>query len=486
MSVPELRDRLRSHRVHLAGERRGGGRHESLATSVLSSWELLSAEDRRTLAELGVLPGAWNLDTAEGVASATDPIASLRRLEAKSLVVTRPSSRGTRFELLFGVRDFVRRQEGVLPGGPGPVRERLVRWFADWLDEWGFEEQWASSEFLDVLVAERALVREVARVRDVELQPYVGRVVGAAAASFRYGLGVGTGRTAVDDVPLELVDPATAARLRLAGSEVAYAFGDVERTHRLAEEAEELAARAGRADLAAVALLQQCVGRMLTEPSRSAGLLERAAGLAVEAGGPRIRAAALALGGFCDLGVGASPAEALAAARRAGELAAPFGWDRVCVQTLEGSALVLAGDGPRAAGPFRAISDAARTADLPAAAAVYALLACTCDVGAADDGEVRDTIETFLREYRRATGRPGAPDALLLLAHRAVLAGREGDAVRLLRAVEGHRLAHQVGMLLGRALGERLGVPPPVAGPPTPTTPAAELVALLEQELRTL
>lgn len=482
MSVEELDARLRDHRVQLTGERRLAARHTSLESSVGWSWELLEDVDRRTLTEISVLPGSWSLDAVEGVLSATDPVASVRRLRSKSLVATSRTTSGTRFQMLYGVRAFVRPFQQQLPGGPAAVRARLVRWLADWLDEWSFEEQWVSSEFLDLLVAEREMIREATKSRDVAGLDDVARIAGAAAASYRYGLGVGTARPLVEELLGSDNEPTVGARLHLAAAEVAYAYGDTEGKDRLAEVAHERAITAGRGDIAAAALLQRSLGRMLTEPVESRERLARATELAARSEAPRIQATALALAGFCELGAGGTAADALRTAGLADELAAPFGWDRVCVQTLRGAARLGDGDRGAAESEFAAISAAARTADLSAAAAVFALIAATCNAGAADPTTVRTLIEDFRREYRRATGRSGDPDALLLLGSRAALLGDPARAAALLRVVRGHPLAHQISTVILQGLARSLAIEPLVG----PAEPPPVLAQILEQELASL
>lgn len=488
MSLAELQRRLEQHRFALATESRHSTRHDSLAASVAWSWQLLDAQERTTLVELSVFPGEFGLDGVERIASAADPLAVLRRLHAKSLVAGTRNRDTSRFRLLFGVRDFVRSRQSDLPAGPVGLRRRLATSFADLLDEWTFEEQWGSAEFLDVVLDERPTIHAISTIDDPEVAAAVVRVTAAAATSYRYGIGVAQGRAATRTVDLSSLADDIAARFAFAGSEAAYVVGDVRTKDDLARHAYERARAADRDDLTAVALAQQCVGRMLTEPERCAQLLDDAVRHARICGSGRIESFATGLLGFCHLAGAGSLDSAGELVEHADALAAPSGWDRVSLSTVRGITLYLRGDRSEAAAEFGRVAEYMRSVQVGGPAALFALLDVTCRADTASPAEIRDAVGDFVREYRRATGHAGRADALLLFAHRSVRAGDIPHGRRLVDALGGRRLAHQVSHLIlrdvaaGAGVATRARTDPPVGAPHS----VAVLDELLERELAEL
>jgi predicted ATPase/DNA-binding winged helix-turn-helix (wHTH) protein len=460
MTLPELQRRLEQHRFTLEHRRRQPTRHDSLAESVDWSWQLLDDTERTTLTELSVFPGDFGLDAVERVASTNSPVSALRDLHAKSLVASSRSRDTTRFRLLFGVRDFVQPHQGALPGGETGLRRRLATAYADWFDEWTFEEQWTSTDFLDVVLTERAATREIVLNDDPEALVAVAKVAAASAPLHRYGIGVGQGRAIAQTVDLDALPDEVAARLALAGSEACYAFGDVHAKDRLAGLARERAAAAGRDDLVSIALSQQCVGRMLADPDRCADLLDDAVTHAHRAGSQRFESIALGLQAFCRLVDGSPPERALAIIDDAERLAAPSGWDRTSATTVRGIARFLDGDRLGAATEYASLAASMQILELHAAAALFRLLDVTCRADTASADEIRTVVDHFLREYRRSTGHAGRADALLLFANRALRNGDTERASTLLDALRGRRLAHQVSMLILNDVGTSAGAPP--------------------------
>ncbi len=482
MTLPELQRRLEQHRFTLEHRRRQRSRHDSLAESVAWSWELLDDVERSTLTELSVFPGDFGLDAVERVARAGSPVSVLRDLHAKSLVAASRSRDTTRFRLLFGVRDFVQPHQAALPGGEVGLRRRLADAYADWFDEWTFEEQWTSAEFLDVVVAERAATREIVVNDDPEALVAVARVAASSAQLHRYGIGVGQGRAIAQAADWDRLTDDVAARLALAGSEACYAFGDVDAKDRLASLARQRATAAGRDDLVSIALSQQCVGRMLADPERCSALLDDAVTHARRAGSRRFESIALGLQAFCRLVDGSPPGRALAIIDDAERLAAPSGWDHTSATTVRGIARFLDGDRTGAAADYATLADSMGLLGLHAAAALFRLLDVTCRADTASVDEIRTVVDGFLREYRRATGHAGRADALLLFAHRALRTGETDRAATLIDALRGRRLAHQVSMLILDDVGTRAGAPPIEFGVPSVVSPQsvpvlAELLA---------
>jgi len=219
MTLPELRRRLEQHRFALEHRRRQPSRHDSLAESVAWSWQLLDDIERDTLTELSVFPGDFGLDAVERVATAASPVSVLRDLHAKSLVASSRTRETTRFRLLFGVRDFVQPHQAALPGGATGLGRRLAAAYADWFDEWTFEEQWTSTEFLDVVLTERAATREIVVNDDPMALVAVARVAASTAPLHRYGIGVGQGRAIAQTADWDRLPDDVAAHARRAGSQ---------------------------------------------------------------------------------------------------------------------------------------------------------------------------------------------------------------------------------------------------------------------------
>jgi predicted ATPase/DNA-binding winged helix-turn-helix (wHTH) protein len=488
MTLPELHRRLEQHRFSLERRRRQPSRHDSLADSVAWSWQLLDDTERATLTELSVFPGDFGLDAVERVASSTNPISVLRGLHAKSLVASSRSRDTTRFRLLFGVRDFVQPHQAALADGERGLRRRLASAYADWFDEWTFEEQWTSMEFLDVVLTERVATREIVVNDDPDAVVAVAKVAASCAPLHRYGIGVAQGRATAQSVDLDLLPDDVAARLALAGSEACYAFGDVHAKDRLAALALERATAVGRDDLVSIAISQQCVGRMLADPERCAVMLDDAVMHARRAGSHRFQSIALGLRAFCRLVDGSLLDEAHATIDDAERLAAPSGWDRTSATTVRGIARFLDGDRAGAAADYATVAASMRLLGLQAAAALFRLLDVTCRADTAPTDEIRTVVGDFLREYRRATGHAGRADALLLFAHRAVRTGDVRRASTLLDALRGRRLAHQVSMLILDEVGTSAGAPPIDFGVPSAVSPQSVplLAELLDHELATL
>jgi predicted ATPase/DNA-binding winged helix-turn-helix (wHTH) protein len=488
MTLPELHRRLLEHRFTLERRRRQPSRHDSLAESVAWSWQLLDDIERTTLTELSVFPGDFGLDAVERVATAEIPISVLRDLHAKSLVAASHTRQTTRFRLLFGVRDFVQPHQATLAGGELGLRCRLAAAYADWFDEWTFEEQWTSTEFLDVVLAERAATREIAANHHPDVLVAVAKVAASSAPLHRYGIGVGQGRAIVQTVDLDELPDDVAARLALAGSEACYAFGDVHTKDHLAALAIERATTAQRDDLVSIAISQLCVGRMLADPERCAVMLDDAVTHARRAGSQRFESIALGLQAFCRLVDDGPLTAAHAIIDDAERLAAPSGWDRTSATTVRGIARFLAGDRPGAAADYATLAAAKQDLGLHAAAALFQLLDVTCRADTASADEIRTVVEDFLREYRRATGHAGRADALLLFAHRALRGGDVERASTLLDALRGRRLAHQVSMLILNEVGTSAGASPIDFAVPSVVSPQAVplLADLLDHELALL
>ncbi|TNE88128.1 MAG: tetratricopeptide repeat protein [Deltaproteobacteria bacterium] len=102
-----------------------GDRHDTLRAALDWSWEALSTEEQRGLAELSVFSGGFTLEAAESVLRVGDPVALLGRLMDHSLVLTPEDAR---FGLLSSVREYAGEKLG--PADGDAARARHGQWFA--------------------------------------------------------------------------------------------------------------------------------------------------------------------------------------------------------------------------------------------------------------------------------------------------------------------------------------------------------------------
>ncbi len=113
MGIEALTRRL-DDRFRVLRERHGDrpSRHRSLRACLEGSWHRLDSEQRAALAALSVLPGAFDLGTAEAMLQATplreDPLDLIEDLHRDALLHGEGStSGGRRLKLLESVRDYV-------------------------------------------------------------------------------------------------------------------------------------------------------------------------------------------------------------------------------------------------------------------------------------------------------------------------------------------------------------------------------------------
>ncbi|MDG1481994.1 MAG: winged helix-turn-helix domain-containing protein [Myxococcota bacterium] len=103
-SISELRTRLDSRPGMLHDPSRSV-RHQSLVSALKWSWDLLSPAAQNALAACSVFRGSFDLDAAEAVLGAADPLELLDMLSAASLISRLPES--GRFRLHGAVTGFV-------------------------------------------------------------------------------------------------------------------------------------------------------------------------------------------------------------------------------------------------------------------------------------------------------------------------------------------------------------------------------------------
>ena len=112
IDVTEIAQRLDERFRLLKGVRRGvDPRHRTLLDAISWSYDLLSAEEQRLFTSLAVFAGPFDLGAAESVGRGDDVLDLLSRLSERSmLTVRRPTSGGTRYELLETLRHYGRSQ----------------------------------------------------------------------------------------------------------------------------------------------------------------------------------------------------------------------------------------------------------------------------------------------------------------------------------------------------------------------------------------
>jgi len=103
-SPEQLLERLSLRLDLLKGERDADPRQQTLRATIEWSYELLSADEQRLFARLGIFVGGCTYEAAENVAGA-DPD-TLQSLLDKSLVRKRESELGTRYWMLETIREY--------------------------------------------------------------------------------------------------------------------------------------------------------------------------------------------------------------------------------------------------------------------------------------------------------------------------------------------------------------------------------------------
>lgn len=127
LSLSEIAQRLRAgHGVLTAAPSRRADRHETLATAIAWSWNLLSDAEKCTLARLSVFAGAFELSAAEVITeSLPETVAALRD---KSLVHTTPDGR---LALYVAIRHFASAKlDAQDPNEAHAIRTRAARHYA--------------------------------------------------------------------------------------------------------------------------------------------------------------------------------------------------------------------------------------------------------------------------------------------------------------------------------------------------------------------
>jgi len=254
----QLAARLEGHPGLLAGGAARPGRHRSLEALVSWSYELLAEAERRLLARLSVLRGAFELEVAERVAGgeplAPEAIAGLlASLAGKSLVQIQAGVM-IGYSLLETVRQFAAGQLAA-SGEETAVHARLLGWAlevarsAEAAPPGAERQDWSSR-----LSAGQASIRAALSWALGGAEPEAGRELAARLARWWIATGryseAGQFLTTAAGVPAA-ADPGIQARVLLGAAWSAYHLGDNQRAAPLAAEGVAGAAQAGEPQLEA-------------------------------------------------------------------------------------------------------------------------------------------------------------------------------------------------------------------------------------------
>jgi predicted ATPase len=132
LSLPEIDARLHDRFRFLVSRRRvAAARHRTLREAMDWSFDLLSPDERRLLAQVSVFAGGFDLRAVAGVCFVGDESTALdliARLVDVSLVVARELADGMRYELLETVRQYAAEQLGAM-GERETVQAAHARYF---------------------------------------------------------------------------------------------------------------------------------------------------------------------------------------------------------------------------------------------------------------------------------------------------------------------------------------------------------------------
>ena len=223
-SVVDVFDRLDRRFEMLVGGRshRRRRRHQTLEAVMDWSWELLDDDERSLLASLAVFAGPWTLDEAEAVCQHTvaRPVTQVMvSLVTKSLVEPVEVRSRTRYRMLETVKLYARRRLDERGGG-GAMLEVHRDHLLAWVDTASHDVQlasvdWAGGYFDDFADIVAAVDWSIDRGDDEQ----AARLVAAGSCLWRYSTGFVTAYGWVQTLLERELQPATRARLLLAGAD---------------------------------------------------------------------------------------------------------------------------------------------------------------------------------------------------------------------------------------------------------------------------
>jgi predicted ATPase/DNA-binding SARP family transcriptional activator len=307
LSLEEIAGRLRDRFRFLVSWRRlSPARHRTLREAMDWSYELLSPEEQRLLAQLSVFAGGFTLDAVARVCAGGDEeiaLELLQRLVEASLVVAEEREGEMRYRLLETVREYA--AERLAESGDA---EAMRRAHAEWCLQLAEEAEpeltgERQTAWFAVLERERDNVRaalsHLAGADDPELRLRLA----VALTRFWYVRGYLTeGRRWLELARADAAgaDPSLRRRALTAGASFALLQGDYPVATELAEESLEVARETGDPRFVANALSN--LGAIVLaagDHDRAGVLLEEAVALAREVGDERI--SALAINNLGDL-----------------------------------------------------------------------------------------------------------------------------------------------------------------------------------------
>jgi predicted ATPase/class 3 adenylate cyclase len=220
-------------------------RHQALQAAMDWSYDLLSAGERRFLAELSMFAGTFALAQVAEVCAGGDQLAALEvidRLAGKSLVVAEPAENGTRYRLLDTIRYYAADQL-ARSGGTDAARRRHAAAFLELAER---------ERELTVLARDHDNFRAALQwslSAEIEAGPRLARALG------HFWLGQGLLQEGRDWLQRALARPRVDQQLRadlmrLLGA-VLCDIGDVDQADAVLSEGSQLAAAAGASALQA-------------------------------------------------------------------------------------------------------------------------------------------------------------------------------------------------------------------------------------------
>lgn len=434
LSPTELLDQLGDRfRMLVGGRQRRRQRQQTLQAMMDWSWELLDENERRLFAELSVFSGGWTLRAAGGICSAGDGSVPelMGSLVGKSLVTVDQNRWGSRYGLLETVRLYGQLRLGA-SGATDELRTRHARWYASWVDEWSFEDQWLSGELASRLRADfdnlRAAVDWLTRDGTAP-DPFV-RILRGCTYLWRENFVAGEALRWTELLDYDSMAGGDLARALLARADAEYVNGDYDGMRGRAEHAYREALSTGADTEAAAALTIMSQGLAIPDPERSRAQLNEAVELARGAGASRIEATALGLLDFSLRVLDVPLEERRPMVERAVSICGPDGWDFTCAQGAMARQVSDGGD-PRAAIEIsRQAAEAAEDIGLPLVAARRWLEMGWEAAIARDDVSWRTGLSRAVQHYRDAASGRGLADAVLGIALWEAL---HGDALRASR-----------------------------------------------------
>jgi predicted ATPase/class 3 adenylate cyclase len=288
LPLQSILDRLEQRLSFLTdGARDLPARQQTLEAAIDWSFELLSPDERVSLARLAVFAGGWSLEAAEAVLRTSDALPQLASLRDKSLIVARTSSDGgPRFAMLETIVEYALqrlRDQGV----ESEARQAHAEYFLELVEQAELTGPRESEWFARLVEEQRNIGGALAWARAEGRSDLLLQSTGALWRFWfvRGHLTEGRGwlTAALERRPAE--PSLTLQRALLGASALALAAGDRDAARAFADERLEVCHVLGDAELLASALSGLAnVKVWLGEREEAAELYDRAADEARAAG----------------------------------------------------------------------------------------------------------------------------------------------------------------------------------------------------------